>query len=659
MAASFLLPLTASAGSFQLGGVDLNITGYIRQEIAASLDGTNEFNTTGNPYNKMVSPLRVGSPGNAGQIITNSGTCKMNIGVGCGAVPAASSGLTDNNQFNLFATKLELDIQAKFSDEFSAYVQTRVYTAEEEPFGNGNVGDHFGLTHSGNFYGIGGNKLAKQPLDGGWYSHGRLNPLEVTTDNAMIDFPSAYVDWHHGGLWLRVGQQQIAWGEALFFRVFDVVNGLDLRRHSFIDVAAEEYSDKRIAMPGIRGSFTFKNEWELEGFMQMFNPTILPAENTPYNVIPAAFTLDDSRTFSDAENSLNFGFKLRAPITDKLTLQAMAVSRINPDGFVRWKDAPLASPDGTPNPFCLANSPFRALASAGQLASAQAGLHFPGACGSAFIPDVTGTSSADEWIHYAGLVRLNPVQGVSTSLDQFSGSQLVGRQLFGIPFESTKGLAINTLNTFFGGFGPLRGYIERVFKREQIFGFGGNYIIESSPGSILDQLIVRGEMSYTPNKKFTSLTLDQRPTERDEATASVVFEKYQSILPNAPATYLVFEWMHKTESDMFGRLLDGNDTQGINGPTGRPKGQDMFDAVTFAFQQPFPNLIWRADFAVLYDVSGSIFLQPGLRYKPSTKWQFDIYANIAKDLGNGTQSTLSTLDTAGSDEVFARASFFF
>ena len=33
--------------------------------------------------------------------------------------------------------------------------------------------------------------------------------------------------YNSGSLWVRVGQQQIAWGEAYFFRVFDVPNGLD------------------------------------------------------------------------------------------------------------------------------------------------------------------------------------------------------------------------------------------------------------------------------------------------------------------------------------------------------------------------------------------------------------------------------------------------
>ena len=49
----------------------------------------------------------------------------------------------------------------------------------------------------------------------------------------MVDLPAFYLDYNKGPLWVRVGNQQIAWGEALFFRVFDVVQGLDLRRLAF------------------------------------------------------------------------------------------------------------------------------------------------------------------------------------------------------------------------------------------------------------------------------------------------------------------------------------------------------------------------------------------------------------------------------------------
>ena len=45
---------------------------------------------------------------------------------------------------------------------------------------------------------------------------------------------------------MRIGQQQITWGEALFFRVADIANGLGLRRHLFLDFGAEEYADERL-----------------------------------------------------------------------------------------------------------------------------------------------------------------------------------------------------------------------------------------------------------------------------------------------------------------------------------------------------------------------------------------------------------------------------
>ena len=40
-----------------------------------------------------------------------------------------------------------------------------------------------------------------------------------------------------------------------------------------------------------------------------------------------------------------------------------------------------------------------------------------------------------------------------------------------------------------------------------------------------------------------------------------------------------------------------------------------YDAVVFAMQQPFAQLIWRADLAVLYDTQGGILVQPAVRWK--------------------------------------------
>ena len=187
-------------------------------------------------------------------------------------------------------------------------------------------------------------------------------------------------------------------------------------------------------------------------------------------------------------------------------------------------------------------------------------------------------------------------------------------------------------------------------------------------------MIIRGEVSYTPDKKFTALDLRGGAfIESDEVSSALILEKYHNVFPDLPATYLVAQWMHKTDSDLFGRHLSGNEHDFDDDATclvaaanqtnnasrcGRPKGQDSANYVSFAFQQPFPNLIWRADFAMLVDIKGGLLLQPGLRYKPSTDWQFDLYANILQDFTpDRNNDIIETLDFA--DEVFARVSFYF
>jgi hypothetical protein len=309
-----------------------------------------------------------------------------------------------------------------------------------------------------------------------------------------------------------------------------------------------------------------------------------------------------------------------------------------------------------------------------------------------------GTASWAEWMTMAGKSRLNPVEGTLGFLNggvrNSSGtnaSTLAGANFgLGTPgqlFDGLNGVIRNndmkdpytvgvmraTLDAFFNGFGMPRGYITREFKRENIFGASFNYIIEAEPGTWLDQLIVRGEVSYTPDKKFTALDLSNNFIESDEVSSALILEKYHNVFPNIPATYLVAQWMHKTDSDLFGRHLSGMEHafkddqacivnflpgQADDGRCGRPEGNDSANYVSFAFQQPFPNLIWRADFAMLIDIEGGVLLQPGLRYKPSSDWQFDLYANIIQDFSEGqNDDVLETLDFA--DEVFARVSFYF
>ena len=168
----------------------------------------------------------------------------------------------------------------------------------------------------------------------------------------------------------------------------------------------------------------------------------------------------------------------------------------------------------------------------------------------------------------------------------------------------------------------------------------------------MDQLLVRAEFSYTPNKIFTSPSLTKQYLEKDEYVASLIAEKYHRFSENFPSTYMVFEYMFKSESDLFGRHLSGMKT----GADGLPEGASNFHAFAFAMQQPSPTLKWRTDLAILYDVEGGLWIQPGLRYKPSSAITIEAYANIFHSDG-GNDDIIETVEYA--DEFGLRVGYQF
>ena len=563
----------------------------------------------------------------------------------------------DDFDVTMFNTRAEVDVQARFSRKLSGYMKARAYFWGQDLFTDGRVGDHF--SQKGMFHGDAG------------------NILEVSGSDLMLDFPALYFDYNDGPLWIRVGQQTIAWGEALFFRVMDVANGLDLRRQ-LIGVAAEEFSDQRVASPAIRMSYTFKNGFELDAFAQMFSPTLLPGQNTPYSVVGHGVTLDEEDEFEDAENSINFGFRLTAPVTDNLTLMAMYTNRRDPNGVFRYTDAPRHW-SGQENPFCLGprNDTFQVLGSPASFVNGN-GVDLnrlsirpsDGSCGSPLAPDPWAANST-EFLTKTNEARLDPVKAIRVVVDEWEADYLATREAFGFGAEHNVLDAISTAEGFHSSFGAFRAWVTREFKREQIFAVGGNYIFNSE-NEWLDQLIVRGEVAVTPNKQFTDTGLSFDFIEETEVVSALILEKYQRFSDAFPATYIVLQWMHRTESDIFGRHLSGMEAPDLydfleaDGVTFKstvlddyePDGQDNANYVAFAFQQPFPNLVWRLDFAMLIDVQGGVLFQPGVRYRPSADWQFDFYATVVEDLSSTKNDTImETLDF--NDEIFARVTWFF
>ncbi|PPE74365.1 hypothetical protein C3942_10095 [Solimonas fluminis] len=469
------------------------------------------------------------------------------------------------------------------------------------------------------------------------------NPLEWAGDDYLIYFPTLVLEYNNGPLTARLGNQQIAWGQALFFRVFDVVDGLDLRRHSVLDYAQEEYSDKRVPALGARLGYQLNEELLVDGYVQKFQPTIYGNPNTQYNVIPAQFTVHDRYVEGGWDDKLSYGMRVKGNY-GQWGFQAMAVQRYNPDGVFRWtqsghnKDLPTNL--GSLGGLVHTTLALQGLDSGALLAQ------------SAFEASPGGVYSAQEWFKYAGFARLNAMSGLNSSITEFPATA----DLFATPVNTVEE-AYNELNTFFiAAGGSLRGHIAREYAQEEVFGLGASYVTEGEPGSLLDQLIINFEVSYTPDRTFTNTSLSRNYIQEDSVTTALVLEKYHRFSQAFPATYLVFQHMYRSVDDLFGRHLSG-----YGGTVNKAAdGVDGAHYFAFAFQQPFPQDIYRIGFATLYDPRGSILVQPGIKWKPRGAFTVEaFYSYIDGSLGgaNPNDTLLSTVDYA--DEVTVRLTYQF
>ena len=582
---------------------DYTVSGFIRQEAAYKLNSDqNPNNPSGNPYSgKSYKSL----------LPDNTLAC-LAVDVLAGGV--CSSGEADylskpvlhqETEWNVNATRVEIDFTSYFASNIKGYAKLRGYYQADvfNDYGDNNL---FSVNNHGN----------------------EATYLSVSDDDFMIDLPSLYIDYTRGPLWVRLGQQQIAWGEALFFRVADVANGLDLRRHLFFDFGSEEYADERLSSPGVRASYNFPNNWEFEVFAQMFQPSIIPNRGSPYSLLPYQFTLDFEPGYDRVQDNFNAGVRLNGQVGE-LGMQFFAVSRHNPDPIIVLVPGGFVLPGNN-----FLNGPFPGMS--GETLDSQP-----------FTQDLSGEIGFNSWREWFGVTSMAGIDGVgilNTLIAEYPYLDDVFTLLSFIGVTDGIGdpnltniddgkLIVDLLVTGFQS--PLVAGGEAVYASENVFGFGLNYVFYAEPDSFLDQLVVRFEASYTPDKKFTSPSVSSDFIVADEWVTSVVFEKYQRFSDSFPATFFIFEWMHKSESDLMGRHLSGlgGDINHLPGGGEQDRG---WDALVFAFQQPFPGLTWRMDMSVLYDLNGGFFFQPAVRYKPNGDWTVEAFANIIDATNTGS-----------------------
>ncbi len=626
-----------------LRNLDVTFGGFIRPEVAIKTsDQENPSNQRGNPFNRISAARQAYVPPNAAGALGIPISTGLNwASIPVPNVPGAATG-TDtvqrpfdpaNNVFNWHVLRAEGELGLKLTEDLKFIARIRVLGdfGHYSDFDAGSACNSISGCITGGDPGLygGAPNYFQYRVDGNKHP----NPLEWAGPNYLLNFPTMILDYNHGPLNVRVGNQAIAWGQAIFFRVLDVVDGLDLRRHSVLDYAQEEFSDKRVPALAVRIGYQVSDGILADGYVQKFQPTVYGNPNTQYNVIPVQFTVHDRYSQDNYEDKLSYGLRLKGNF-GQWGFQAMAVRRYNPDGVFRWtasgvnKDLPTTTTGNAPNGLGVVVN------------TANGGHAGPMLAQTPFEASPGGVYSASEWFHYASMVRLDGVTALNASINDFAPSTT---KVFASPVQNYQ-QAYNELNSFFiAAGGDLRGHIERQYFQETVLGLGASYVTEGEPGSILDQLIINVEGSYTPARVYTDTTLGKDFLHQNDWVGALVLEKYYRFTEAFPATYFVFQYMHRTRDDLFGRSLKGyggTDTYNPTATQGDP-GVTNANYVVFAFQQPFPQDIYRVGFAVLGDPRGGILVQPGLQYKPSGHWAIDgFYTYINDRLGGNPNNNL-------------------
>lgn len=517
------------------------------------------------------------------------------------------------------------------------------------------------------------------------------SPLEFAGQDYLIDFPNLYLDINYGPALVRIGNQTIAWGNAIFFRVLDVPNALDLRRHSLLDFVSEEFSDKRVPALGIRASingpspffFLDDHQWNYDAFIQRFRPTIFGNANTPYNVIAAEFTVHNH--FKDVDDKFNYGIRVKGTL-GPVDLQFIAARVYNPNGVFHWTKGGVEEglPGTLPN---ITGAPGGDTAAADVLNTIGGLIGNPtlgtdvlaGTLGALsgsilantpFEVDPTGVTSGAEFSFGGGIQRLDHFNGLNELIQNYPQAQLLGAMR-----ALSNNEQLRQEDLFLQLTDGLRGHVARDYFRENNFGFGVTHNFTSTPGSFLDQLIVSIEAKYTPNRVFTPIDLSPQRKEfieSSETEVAVVFNKYQRFTSAFPSTFMILQYLYRSDSDIFGRNLKGYgggtnrfpctplfpDDIGCSDPLAGHEPPSSFNAIAFAFQQPFPNRIFTVDFATLLDVQGGLLVQPSITWKPNRAFKLQGFVNYIETIyGHDNNNALDTVDFA--DELTIRATYQF
>ena len=189
----------------------------------------------------------------------------------------------DRVHLKMFRTAVQLKPQYTFTDSVSVFA--RVLAANEQANWDDNVSD-----------------------DVDFFPKSYDGDLQLSSDNWMLGVKEIYVDYDTTYFWLRLGKQQVSWGQSDGLRLLDIVNPLDKTWHgiSLNEPYLDSFDNLRESLWMARA--TIKFPWETENMQDVqlellwlpgdfvgsqFVGHINPVHGSPYNFEPDYFDSED------------------------------------------------------------------------------------------------------------------------------------------------------------------------------------------------------------------------------------------------------------------------------------------------------------------------------------------------------------------------------
>jgi len=186
----------------------------------------------------------------------------------------------DREKLKMFRTAVQLKPQYKVSDNVSVFA--RLLAANEQANWDSNISD-----------------------DVNWFPKKYNGDLQTHSDsnNWMLGVKEIYADFDSQYFWLRMGKQQVSWGQSDGLRLLDIINPIDKTWHgiSLNEPYLDAFDNLRESLWMVRG--TLKSPWETENLQDVqlellwlpfdFQGSINPVHGSPYNFEPDAFITTD------------------------------------------------------------------------------------------------------------------------------------------------------------------------------------------------------------------------------------------------------------------------------------------------------------------------------------------------------------------------------